>query len=111
MRNLPAPPPAVFDDLVDPGRQPVRPWLDLLADEVPPTVLVAVPPARVMWATLWPRRPDARIEFFLTPARGGTDLRRRLTADEPLPDDSLTGHLRRRVNELIFARLRYTYGQ
>jgi hypothetical protein len=63
-RNLPAPPRVVFDDLCDPHRQPVRPWLHLLDDEA-----------------------------------------------EPVPDQALTGHLRKRMNELINANLRYTYGQ
>jgi hypothetical protein len=34
-----------------------------------------------------------------------------LLVDEPVPDASLLGHLRRRINELINADLRYTFGQ
>ncbi|WP_407662147.1 hypothetical protein [Mycolicibacterium brisbanense] len=65
-----------------------------------------------MWSSLWPR-PDARITFELPPdgAGGGTDLRWTLTVDEPVPDEGLTGHLRERINTLINANLRYTYGQ
>jgi hypothetical protein len=33
-----------------------------------------------------------------------------LTPDGP-PDESKTGHLRRRMNQLLFADLRYSYGQ
>jgi hypothetical protein len=44
-------------------------------------------------------------------ARGmGTDLRWVLLVDEPTPDASLLGHMRRRINELINANLRYTFG-
>ncbi len=42
---------------------------------------------------------------------GGTDLRWTLYVDEPVPDQSLTGHMRKRLNELINANLRYSYGQ
>jgi hypothetical protein len=112
-RNLPAPPHVVFEDLTVPNRSAARPWLNLLDDEVPPEVLESREPAYVVWSSLWPRRPDARIIFELPPGRagGGTDLRWTLTVDEPVPDDSLTGHLRKRINTLIHADLRYTYGQ
>jgi hypothetical protein len=33
-----------------------------------------------------------------------------LTVAEPVPDAALTGHLRRRVNELINGNLRYSFG-
>jgi hypothetical protein len=33
-----------------------------------------------------------------------------LTPDDP-PDQSTTGHLRYRLNHLLFADLRYSYGQ
>ena len=39
------------------------------------------------------------------------DLRWTLLVEEPLPDPSLLGHLRKRLNELINANLRYTFGQ
>lgn len=96
-----------------PNRSAARPWLNLLDDEIPPVVLESREPAYVVWSSLWPRRPDARITFELPPGRagGGTDLRWTLTVDEPAPDDSLTGHLRKRINTLIHADLRYTYGQ
>jgi hypothetical protein len=34
-----------------------------------------------------------------------------LLVDEPPPDASLLGHLRRRIDELVNARLRSTFGQ
>ncbi len=112
-RNLPAPPHVVFEDLTVPNRSPARPWLDLLDDEIPPEILESQEPGPVVWSSLWPRRPDARITFELPPgvSGGGTDLRWTLTVDEPAPDDSLTGHMRKRINLLIHANLRYTYGQ
>lgn len=67
----------------------------------------------VVWSSLWGRRPDARIRFELPRDRSGygTDLRWVLLVDEPPPDASLLGHMRRRINELINARLRHTLGQ
>ncbi|MEU5949416.1 hypothetical protein ABZ793_28170 [Micromonospora sp. NPDC047465] len=43
--------------------------------------------------------------------REGTQLRWTLLVAEPLPDPSLLGHLRKRLNELINANLRCTFGQ
>lgn len=41
----------------------------------------------------------------------GTDLRWTLFLDEPTPDDALVGLMRRRINGLINADLRYTFAQ
>ena len=101
----------VFDDLCDPNPRPVRPWLLLLDDEIAPTVTESHRPDKVVWSSLWVKRPDARAQFDLEDGNGGTDLRWTLYAEEPIPDQSLTGHLRKRMNELINANLRYTYGQ
>jgi hypothetical protein len=111
-RNQPAPPWAIFEDLCEPHRQPIRPWLHLLDDEVEPTVLESDRPHRVVWSSLWVKRPDARVEFDLEAAPSGdTDLRWTLYVDEPVPDAALTGHMRKRFNQLINANLRYTFGQ
>src|SRR4051812_8591403 len=82
-RNQPAPPWAVFDDLCDPDRQPVRPWLLLQDDEIAPTVVDSDRPMHVVWSSLWIKRPDASVRFELTAARGGTDTAAR-AADAPL---------------------------
>jgi hypothetical protein len=111
MRNQPAPPGIVFEDLCDTHRQPVRPWLRLLDDEMEPAVVESDRPHLVVWSSLWVKRPDARLRFDLEAAKGGTDLRWTLYVDEPLPDPSLTGHMRQRIGELINANLRYSYGQ
>ncbi|WP_458317899.1 hypothetical protein [Mycolicibacterium brisbanense] len=112
-RNLPAPPRVVFEDLVSPRTDGIRSWLHLFDDETAPEVLESREPGYVVWSSLWPRRPDARITFELPQGGtgGGTDLRWTLTVDEPVPPDSLTGHMRKRINTLIHANLRYTYGQ
>lgn len=65
----------------------------------------------LVWSSLWTKRPDATVQFDLLPGHGGTDLRWTLYLDEPAPDQALIGHLRKRMNELINANLRYTFGQ
>jgi hypothetical protein len=112
-RNLPPPPHVVFDDLIAPRRSGIRSWLNLLDDEIAPQILDSQAPMSVTWSSLWPRRPDARLHFELRPDRegAGTDLRWTLMVDEPEPDAELIGHLRKRVNTLLFADLRYSYGQ
>jgi hypothetical protein len=110
-RNQPAPPAVVFDDLCDPKPRAVRPWLLLLDDEITPTVIESHRPDKVVWSSLWVKPPDARVQFDLEDGDGGTDLRWTLYVDEPVPDPPLTGHMRKRMNELINANLRYSYGQ
>ncbi|MFI6166814.1 hypothetical protein ACIBCN_08500 [Nocardia sp. NPDC051052] len=111
-RRLPAPPSVVWESLTEPRRAQARAWLVLLADEVEPRVLAADKPDRVVWSSLWPSRPDDQVHFQLTAVAGGDTLLRftLLTPDEP-PDPSKTGHLRRRLNHLLFADLRFSYGQ
>ena len=77
-----------------------------------PRVLAAEAPASVVWSSLWIKRADATICFDL-PLRGdgGTDLQWTLPVAEPTPDDGFVGHMRKRLNELINANPRYTFGQ
>jgi hypothetical protein len=113
-RSQPAPPWAIFDDLCEPNRQPCRPWLHLLDDEIAPVVLESDRPGHLVWSTPWVERPDARVHFDLSARSGGargTDLRWTLYVDEPVPDAALIGHMCRRIGQLINANLRYTYGQ
>ncbi len=112
-RNQPAPPHAIFDALTDPHRDACRLWLTLLADETEPTVLAAEAPHLVVWSSLWPHRPDATLRFDLPVDESGQgcDMRWTLLLDEPLPDGSLLGHMRKRMNQLVNANLRYTFGQ
>jgi hypothetical protein len=109
-RSQPAPPWAIFDDLCDPNRQPSRPWLLLLDDEIAPVVVESDRPSHVVWSSLWLKRPHARLQFDLVPRDSGTDLRWTLYVEEPVPDASLTGHMRKRIGEIINANLRYSYG-
>ncbi|WP_338079930.1 hypothetical protein [Antrihabitans stalactiti] len=52
------------------------------------------------------------MQFDLPPgARGGTDLRWTLFVQPPAPSISTIGHMRKRINTLINANLRYTFGQ
>ena len=103
----------MHDALVDPHREATRQWLKLAADEQQPQVLEATRPDLVVWSSLWPQRPDARIRFDLPPdsAGQGTDLTWTLLVEEPEPHPALLGHLRKRINELINAELRYSFGQ
>ena len=110
-KNQPAPPPVVFEALTKPERAGGRPWLRLLEDEIRPQVLECEEPGLVVWASIWPRRPDAAIRFDLSVGGGGTDLRWTLSVEEPVPDEALVGHLCKRLNQLINAELRYSFGQ
>jgi hypothetical protein len=86
--------------------------LDLLDDEQRPRILRTEAPTTVVWSSLWPKRPDAIIQFHLpSDGGGGTDLRWTLLVDQPAPDNALVGHMRKRLNQLINANLRYTFGQ
>ena len=111
-RNQPAPPHAIVDALLDPDRDPARPWLTLLDDEHRPTSMRATSPERVEWSSLWTKRPDALVVFDVGSDGGsGGNLRWTLSVDEPAPDEALIGHLRKRMNQLVNANLRHTFGQ
>jgi hypothetical protein len=110
-RSQPAPPRIVFDALIDPDRDPARPWLNLCSDEQRPRVVHADRPGTVVWSSLWPSRADAIVEFDLPAEGGGTALRWTLRVDEPIPDAALITHLCHRLNQLINANLRYSFGQ
>lgn len=101
----------VWESLVEPRRQGSRPWLNLLEDEVEPRVLDAEKPNRVVWSSLWPSRPNDEVHLELTAAGDETSLRFTLLTPDTPPDQSKTGHLRRRLNHLLFADLRFSYGQ
>jgi hypothetical protein len=112
-RNQPAPPHVVFEALTQPHRDPTRRWLLLASDEQAPRVLEAREPELVVWSSLWPERPDAQIRFDLPAdaAGQGTDLCWTLLVDEPEPEPPQLGSFRKRINVLINAELRYSFGQ
>jgi hypothetical protein len=95
---------------VSPRSHGTRAWLDLLPDEVAPRVLESERPSRVVWSSLWPSRPDDCVVLELSEELGGTALRFTLRAAGDPPDDSKTGHIRKRMNHLLFADLRFSYG-
>ena len=112
-RNQPAPPRIVYEALVTPNRDPARQWLKLAVDEQPPGILDSIVPELVVWSSLWPSRPDAVLRFELPVDAGGqgTDLTWTLLVDQPEPAPPVLGHLRERINVLINAELRYSFGQ
>ncbi|MCR6030673.1 hypothetical protein GGQ22_04350 [Nocardioides sp. zg-579] len=111
-RRLPAPPHVVWRSLAAPDEPGTRPWLApaLLPDEVVPQVLESDEPRLVVWSSLWPRRPDDRIELETNADRGETPLRFVHLTPLELPPEETLRHLRRRVNQLLFAELRFSYG-
>jgi hypothetical protein len=110
-RPQPAPPRYLFEALTRPHRDPARPWLKLLDDEIEPAVIDAHEYDLVVWSSIWRLHPSARIRFELEPdGEHGTQLRWVLM-DEADPGPSSVGHMRKRVQQLINAELRFTFGQ
>jgi hypothetical protein len=103
----PAPARAMYEALSDPvADQARREWLHLEDGEVPPRVLQAVRPCLVVWALLWPGRPGDQIRFDIEDERLTWTLMGEATAeDEPHLDQ-----LRYRLNVIINADLRYSFG-
>lgn len=111
-RGQPAPPHIVFGALTFRGDPGARPWLRLLDDETRPAVVDAARPGSVTWSSLFVKRPDAVVRFDITSDGGaGTDLRWTLLVAEPMPAEAQIGHMRKRMNELINADLRFSFGQ
>ncbi|MFC6079841.1 SRPBCC family protein [Sphaerisporangium aureirubrum] len=107
-----APPPrVVWECLTEPRRPGVRSWLELREGEIEPRIIEAVCPTLVVWSSLWPARPRDVIRFDLRDAGDGCALRWTLLSPDEAPGDALLGHLRHRLNYLINARLRYSFGQ
>ncbi|MEU1877583.1 hypothetical protein ABZ470_09725 [Streptosporangium sp. NPDC020072] len=110
-RKQPPPPRIVWESLTNPRRPGPRQWLELQRDEIEPRVLRSVEPELVVWSSLWPNRPDDEIRFDLRPYGMETSLRwTLLTSAEPPPPEAVS-HMRHRLNFLINAQLRFTYGQ
>src|SRR4051794_32219921 len=61
--NLPAPPSIVWESLSVPHLPGARPWLNLLPDEVEPSILKASRPNLVVWSSIWPQTPAQEIVF------------------------------------------------
>jgi hypothetical protein len=97
--------------LTKPHEPGARSWLELRADETEPKIIEASEPTFVVWTSLWPSRPDDVIRFDLRPSGGGTALRWTLSTPGAIPDAPEVGRLRHRMNFLINAQLRFSYGQ
>jgi hypothetical protein len=109
-RSQPAPPRFVFEALIDPSRYPERAWLCLLDDEIPPEVLASTEYELVTWSSLWVKRPEAQIRFDIAADGQGSRLRWTLLNPED-PGPATVGHMRKRLNQLINAELRFSFGQ
>ncbi|GAA5148428.1 hypothetical protein GCM10023340_22190 [Nocardioides marinquilinus] len=109
-RNLPAPPRVVWRSLAEPHDPAARPWLDLRDDEVAPRVLRGEEPHALVWSSIWPARPDDEIDFALAAGSTGTDLTFTLRSPDDVQDPAVLGHLRKRLNVMLWADLRYSYG-
>lgn len=110
-RPLPAPPRIVFQSLAEPKGPGTSPWVVLLEDERPPIVLQAEESHHVRWSSLWPSRPNDVLDFEISPKDGGSILRFILSTPDESPDASRLGHMRKRLNHLLFADRRFSYGQ
>jgi len=101
----------VWESLTNPRARGARPWLNLLDDEIEPRVLESVRPSNVVWSSLWPSRPNDQISFELASVGLETSLHYALLSPDNPPDETKTGYLRKRMSYLLFADLRYSYGQ
>ena len=95
---------------MEPRDPRARPWFDLLDDEQDPMILDAIEPTLVVWSSLWPSRPNDVVRFELRDAGTGTAARWTLETPDDAPNASKTGHLRYRMNYLIFGSLQMSYG-
>lgn len=111
VRSQPAPPGVVWRSLADPHDPAARPWLELAGDEVEPRILEAREPDLVVWSSLWPERQPDRVRFDIEPDRsGGSALRWTVFSPDPVTEPARL-HVCYRMNVLINAALRYSYGQ
>ncbi|MFI6432123.1 hypothetical protein [Rhodococcus oryzae] len=111
-RTQPPPPHVLYEALTDPDRDPARPWLLLHDDEQRPMITGSVERNLVVWTSLWPLHPDANIRFDIDgPPGGSATLTWTLILDDPVPDAETIIRMRRRLNVLINANLRFTFGQ
>ncbi|MEU8377748.1 hypothetical protein [Streptosporangium sp. NPDC048865] len=110
-RTQPPPPHVVWESLVAPRRRGGRQWLDLRPDEIEPRILRAVEPELVIWSSLWPERPDDEIRFDIRPVASSCSLRWTLSTPGEAPEQAVINALRHRLNFLINAQLRFSFGQ
>jgi hypothetical protein len=78
---------------------------------VDPRVVQTIKPILVIWSSIWPDTPDQVIRFDLANESSGTLLTWTWLSPTHLDDPATLGHRRYRLNRLIWADLRYSYGQ
>lgn len=100
----------MFESLIRPQWPQARHWLNLFENERPPRILWSSPSDEVTWSSTWTHHPEVEIRFGLSPRNCGTSVRVELHAPEPVPSEASIGHLRKRILELIFRDLQYSYG-
>lgn len=107
------PPPArvLWADLVERKVSGTRAWLTLLDDEQRPKLIKTVENEQVVWSSLWPHRPKDRIVLNVHSEDDGSSLEVVWLAGVPEPSPSQIGHIRKRLSYLLFAELRFSYGQ
>ncbi len=108
---MPPPQHVLWADLMEPARTGSRVWLELRPGEVRPRVLESSEPELVVWSTLWEDRPEDQIRLDLRPWRDETSLGFTLLSPEQIEDEVARRGLAYRINQLLYAELRYTYGQ
>ena len=104
------PPKYVFEALTQPHRDPHRHWLQLLDDEVEPKIVEPSEYDVVVWSSIWRMHPHACVRFELESAGGGGTQLRWILMDEEDPGPAPVGHMRERIQQLINAELRFTFG-
>ena len=109
-KGQPAPARFVHEALTDPNRDSARQWLSLLDDEIAPQIVDSEEPCLVTCSSIWTKRPDARVRFDIESGDQGCDLRWTLL-DVNDPGPALVGHMCKRLNQIINAELRYSFGQ
>jgi hypothetical protein len=108
-RSKTQPPPAwaIYEALSDPvADQARREWLDLRDGELPPRVVQAVFPSLVVWASLWPDRPDDQIRFDIEDRR----LTWTLMGEASDGGRRTPGPIGYRLDVMINADLRISFG-
>jgi hypothetical protein len=111
-RSQPPPPHVLWESLVAPAQAGSRVWLKIRSGERRPRVVESREHDLVVWSSIWVSRPRDRIRFDIAPDGGSGSLLRWtwLTRDAE-PDEEELSRLRHRMNELINAELRYSFGQ
>jgi hypothetical protein len=111
-KTQPPPPHIVWQALADPAIAGPRMWLRIGRGERRPEVVQSRAPDLVVWSSLWVDRPKDRIRFEIaSDGLSGSTLRWTLLAGEDGPPAERIAEMRYRLNQLINAELRYSFGQ